>query len=311
MNFISLSPQSKDLKTLAGPAWTLVLPAVTIGNVGQLAVDLFLTNCLCNHIGRLRAPAVLPVVGAAISPPAHRSSVLSAIEVYVVEGASVPIVLLQQRAPIAPGLALEHAQAILDWAMEAGCTQILVLASANAAGRRDAQLRTSSNSVSSRLRIAATTAAFERENMAARARDEFGWKAVEGPDSRGWAAEGDNTIDEDRIQGTGAFPAFLPTSRRGAFVRSILECSDAKKIPTTSLLIFVHEGDNSGDAIVMASAASVLLGLRINAPVSTSEAHPARASEGQNDPVLQACHLWQVPPLWKMLFAPPPPRGLY
>jgi proteasome assembly chaperone 2 len=305
MEFISLDPLSKDIRDLAGSNWTLVLPAVTVGNVGQLAVDLVLTNASCVHVGRLRAPAVLPVAGAASPPPVHRSPLLSALELYVVSGGPDSIVLLQQRSPIAPGRAREHAQALLDWAIQAGCSQILVLASANAAGRRDAQLRIAPSSVSARLRVAGSTFAFEGEGLAARTRNDLQWKSVEGPDPRGWVAESQAVIDDDQQRG---FPAFLPTSRPGAFVHSILECSEATNFPTTALLIFVHEGDNTGDAVVMASAALVLLGLQLGRRAETTD----RVADGaEEDPVMRACSLWDVPPLWKTLFAPPPPRGLY
>ena len=63
------SPPRAMLFTPAEPAvasfdgWTLVCPAVCIGSVGQLAVDLLLCTTGAQRCGFLSHPALLPVVG--------------------------------------------------------------------------------------------------------------------------------------------------------------------------------------------------------------------------------------------------------
>jgi hypothetical protein len=339
--------------TLPSCAWTLIVPAVTVGNVGQLAVDLLLTIPSATHIGRLHASDLLPVVCPAPAAPAHRTALVSALELYAL---SPTLLLLQQRSPPAPARAPAYAAALASWARAVGCDRIVVLASANAAGRRDAQLLSSLTlSPTARVRYAATTAARAPGGLAADARSRCNFAPMEGvmrtdDEDAGWSpgASGDDTkVEADVVDGKGKVPAFLPTIRRGAFVRSMLELcesanADSKDVPAEliALLLFVHEGDNSDDACVMASAVAHLLGIDVSrsgdsraaAAAATAALTLLKASgtaesnaavlkykaelesmsinaRTGGDPLMPYLAQWKLPAMWQHTVAPP--RGLY
>lgn len=296
-----------------GSDWTLLLPAVTVGNVGQLAVDLLLTSVQCRHIGRLRAPSLLPLAGSPPAPPAHKARIITPMEVYAItdpapaQAAARTVYLVQQRTPPARGRAGEHARSVADWARAAGCREIVLLGSANAAGRREAQLREAADGarLARGLRIAATTPALAPEMLGERARGAMAWRVMEGvgSDPRGWTPDCDEAVEEDRVSGTGAVAAFSPLVRRGGFVRTLLETCEKLDVALTVLMLFVHEGDNTQDACVLASAVASLLTL----PLAETGANGK--PEELEDPLVGYITRWRIPPSWQQASAPP--LGLY
>lgn len=325
VSFVPISPAFPAPQAAAGAGpWTFVLPAVSVGNVGQLAVDLLLTSAPAAHIGRLHTPAVLPLAAPAPSVPTHLSPVLTPTELYAVRTPARTLIVAQQRAPLARGRAAEHARELVAWARAAGCGEVVVLGSANAAGRRDVQLRAGA-SPSARMRFAATRAAMD--GPVGEALGRCGWGAVDGVEGgRGWTAgeAGLKGAEEDRLGGAGRMPAFLPTARRGAFLREVLEVCEEEEFPLAALLMFVHEGDNSGDARVMASAVSFLLGIEVedgparSAPEATEGGDCGVGGEKLSalgldklavDPLAAYMTRWRAPPVW--LQTVEPPRGLY
>lgn len=306
-------------------AWTFLLPAVTVGNIGQLAVDLLLSSTCSQHVGRLAAPATLPFAAPAPSAPQHLSSIVTTIELYTVPSESGKVIVAQQRAPLSPGRAAEHARALVNWARSSGCAEIVLLGSANAAGRRDQQIR-SGESPSARIRFAATQAMMSNK-LGERVR-ERGWKPVDGEFSGlGWIAgdDGLSVADENRVDGSVSTPSFLPTARKGSFTREVLQhCTDVN-FPVAAILLFAFEGDNSSDARVMASAVSVLLNVDVigsSVELSVRElpmdalnvagrasGHDANTEVIENDPLSAYMGKWSEPPVWKHSVEPPP--GLY
>ena len=79
---------------------TLVLPAVSTANVGQLAVDLLISTLALPRVAYLEHDAVLPCVG---NDPyvAPCGNVATSMELYA--DASKALVVMQQRAPVTPG----------------------------------------------------------------------------------------------------------------------------------------------------------------------------------------------------------------
>jgi proteasome assembly chaperone 2 len=109
---------------------TLVMPAVSHGNVGQLAVDLLVNSGLAQggvqRLGFLRSPHVLPIAGAnaySTDPPGQLC-----INLEVFAGKSS--IFLQQRAPVIRGREQAYALSICDWAASAGFARLVVLGGA-------------------------------------------------------------------------------------------------------------------------------------------------------------------------------------
>lgn len=306
-------------------AWTFLLPAVTVGNIGQLAVDLLLSSTSSQHVGRLATPAALPFAAPAPSAPQHLSSIVTTLELYTIPTESGKVIVAQQRAPLSPGRAAEHAQALVNWARSAGCAEIVLLGSANAAGRRDQQIR-SGESPSARIRFAATRAMMtHRLGELVRER---GWNPLDGKLSGpGWIAgdDGLSVADGNRVDGYEKTPSFLPTARKGSFTREVLQhCTDVD-FPVAAIILFAFEGDNSSDARVMASAVSVLLNVDVVGPsveqsirnlsmdvhdvAGQALGDEAKKEAFANDPLSVFLGKWKEPPVWQH-FAEPPP-GLY
>lgn len=112
-----------DPAALPAPGATLLLPAVTVGNVGQLAIDLLVQSTVgSRRIGSLQSATVVPVTGGcafssadgALHGPARE------LELYVVDGKLV----LQQRAPALPGCQRRFARELADWIESKGIEKV-------------------------------------------------------------------------------------------------------------------------------------------------------------------------------------------
>lgn len=76
--------------------FTLILPSVAVGNVGQLSVDLFVSNLNLRKIGQIFSASFVPVVGANAY---HENSdeLVTAIDIYA--GIKERVVFIQIRSP--------------------------------------------------------------------------------------------------------------------------------------------------------------------------------------------------------------------
>lgn len=291
---LSLKPRGAALSL--PPSFTLLLPSVSIGNVGQLAIDLLLHNLPHTHVGHLRSPALLPFAGPSSDTPGR---VVTALEVYCLQ--AHPVVIVQQRAPAARGRAEEAARAMVQWAIQHGCAELILLGSANAAGMRDRQLAEVAQvgAVLPGLRVAMTSAAADARTAAGRRVLALGVRLLEGPGERaaalGWDAEvrGRGDVEEEAAGEPADVPRFLPTRRRG-FMRGLLEEAQSTGVRASVVSKFVHEGENEGDARVVAAVGAVAGGV----------------GEGDGvDEVRRLCAAWKVPPAWTVEAGLP--DGLY
>lgn len=130
---------------------TLIVPAVSIGNVAQLAIDLIIETHRCPRIGRLIHPAILPTAGAVSF--SHLPAPTFSLELFELpvhegreenperqEGASNPLIILQQRSPAAPGTQEAFASSLIAWAKDMGIQQAVLLGSLDGRFRHGSQL---------------------------------------------------------------------------------------------------------------------------------------------------------------------------
>lgn len=99
---------------------TLVIPAVTVASLGQLALDVLIETQQADKIGNLHHTALLPCAGSKSFDHVKDAGPALAMEVY----RSGDLVLLQQRAPVAAGCQSHFAQSIASWAQEQGVAQV-------------------------------------------------------------------------------------------------------------------------------------------------------------------------------------------
>lgn len=116
---------------------TLIIPVVSTGNVGQLAVDLFLSSgraqspALVEKVGYLDTELVAPVAGYEVFGPGQPPRLCVNLELH--RFASRGVTLLQQRGPVLPGEERAFARELVRWARESGFKDILALTGADAA----------------------------------------------------------------------------------------------------------------------------------------------------------------------------------
>ncbi|XP_037091254.1 proteasome assembly chaperone 2-like [Pollicipes pollicipes] len=94
--------------------YTLVLPSVSVGNVGQLAVDLLLHNLACIYVGAFSHPSVQAVVGSMPDDSTGVPRLMTAVEAYVCKDKQ--LFVIQIRSPISPEGRLSLLDDLVAWA---------------------------------------------------------------------------------------------------------------------------------------------------------------------------------------------------
>mmetsp|Transcript_21702 Transcript_21702/g.47678 ORF Transcript_21702/g.47678 Transcript_21702/m.47678 type:complete len:262 (-) Transcript_21702:324-1109(-) len=116
---------------------TLVVPAVSTANVGQLAVDLLISTLELPRVAYLEHDAVLPCVG---NDPyvAPCGAVATSMELYA--DASKSLVVMQQRSPVTPGKQREFAADLATWAERCKFKEVVVLSGLSAKWRTEQRI---------------------------------------------------------------------------------------------------------------------------------------------------------------------------
>ena len=115
---------------------------MTLGNVGQLALDLLVSTLRLPRQVCLSSHNVLPCLGYDAFSPASRSQpdqaphLVTALELYQLGN----FALLQQRAPAAKGRQHAYAEELAAWIVSMGFQRVVLLGSLDAAHCLDAQI---------------------------------------------------------------------------------------------------------------------------------------------------------------------------
>lgn len=123
---------------------TLIVPDVSVGNIGQLAMDLIIETMQAELVGQLveddNVYTLLPCVGStSFSHLSSETGPSYPLELFVIKFSS-PLYLVQQRSSPAPGLQGAFAASLVDWAHGQGVNEIWTLGSLDGRFRRDRQL---------------------------------------------------------------------------------------------------------------------------------------------------------------------------
>ena len=98
--------------------FTLIMPAISIGNIGQLAIDVLLASLKAQRVTSCHHPSIIPLVGS--NPLNNRSSELTtACEIYQSE-ICAGIILMQIRSGIVKGKSNEFLDNLLLWCKHVG-----------------------------------------------------------------------------------------------------------------------------------------------------------------------------------------------
>ncbi|WVW81907.1 hypothetical protein I302_103907 [Kwoniella bestiolae CBS 10118] len=217
---------------------TLILPAVSLGNVPQLTSDLLITSLGLRRIGYVG-------IGDTVSPFSGKGDdgeiVTGGLEVYGNEGSELYVI--QQRSPTLKTKKDEHVELIREFIQSSGFGVVLLLASLDAANQDDAQLLTPHQRIlpptSSPHPILQTL-----ENTL--------------PPLQLSLSTPPSTFSGHSETSSSVYPPFLPAA---GLTRRLLSSLQDSQIPHGSITAWCVEGDNSGDAISLAGVVLRVLGL--------------------------------------------------
>ncbi|KAI4298397.1 hypothetical protein L6164_031963 [Bauhinia variegata] len=273
-------------KQLREECSTLILPALSIGNVGQLAVDLLVSSTRAERVGYLDDPYILPCVGNDAYGPVPQGELALPLEAY--DSSSNALTIVQQRSPVVKGMTVEFAKNLADFAVTNGKKHIVLLSSLDFGKWQNIDM-------SSGLQIYYLSSS--NNDGSDGNCEQHGWKKLHeyNPSQKHWKylcdlAEGTATREdilpsEDELEEENYY-ASLPFAALFSFLK-------AKGLKVTCLLCYCSEGDNISDAFQLAEAACKLLKL------STSTFHGVDGGK------------WVIPLSWRTVYGPPPDVSIF
>ncbi|XP_067834326.1 proteasome assembly chaperone 2 isoform X2 [Heptranchias perlo] len=131
--------------------YTLIMPVVSVGNVGQLTIDLIISTLGLPRVGYIHSDCLLPVVGNNPYTTTSENSAEMCISSEVYASADQKLAVLQIRSPIVQGKHRSFRQQLFSWFKESEFSRIVVLSSSHAHHRVDRQLVGMHSSNSPRL----------------------------------------------------------------------------------------------------------------------------------------------------------------
>ncbi|XP_041823336.1 proteasome assembly chaperone 2 [Melanotaenia boesemani] len=208
--------------------FTLVMPAVAVGNVGQLAVDLIVSTLNMSRVGYIHTDCLIPMAGNNPYTTCKEDAEVLHTPAEVYTSAELKLAVLQIRAPIIQTKSKKFRQQLVSWIKASGFSRIVVLSSSHAYQRDDQQLQ------GTPLRYLVTPSLLK---MSADALKELGWREMEQ---------------------LPAFPELTDANAKpwlyipGAGITKGLYTDSCKEdLPLAVLLLFCSEGDNIPDAFTL------------------------------------------------------------
>lgn len=264
--------------------YTLIIPSVSVGNVGQLATDLII-NTLSDvtKIGYIHSAYLHPLVGAeafdggiAGREPRTSAKRFGNLSLGCELFASVKhgLLLIQQRTPPIKGKSAAYRSELRKWIKEARIGNVIMLTSSFAHQRLDSQI---DDPFCRFLCTSAVDAA-----LLDKFQSELKWKVLERNDT----LAGSNP-SEDRV--------IIPGG--GIATRFFQECME-DGIPLIILLKFCSEGDNMPDSVELASFLNSWLRITTSPKVSETTSTSLQSE-------------WKFPASWQLMFGSGPPSTIF
>lgn len=257
--------------------YTLFVPTVSVGNVGQLAADLIISTLWMDRVGYVHHPALTPVVGN--NPFAHEDAtsckITTGCEVY--ESVNDEVVVIQQRAPFIKGRRKEFAKWLVKWIRSHHFYRVVILTTSFAQERLDHQISGSPFRI-----LMSPSMSKENEEFF---NSEMDWKVLEPRASM----ESSLTSPAQTESGsTDPSTIFMPGS---GIAKNLFEgCQNEKALV---FMMFCSEGDNAADALGMAGQLNSWLSL-------LGSRRKASLVEGAH--VAKGISTWRVPMSWRLVY---------
>ncbi|KFQ70865.1 Proteasome assembly chaperone 2 [Phaethon lepturus] len=206
--------------------FTLLVPAVSVGNVGQLAVDLVISTLNMSKVGYFYTDCLVPMVGNNPYATAEENSRELSINAEVYSLPSKKLVVLQIRSPFIKNKYRPFCQTLLSWVKSSKCARVVLLSSSHAYQRDDEQL------LGTPLRYLVTP---DLEKAVGGLMQKLNWKEMEK---------------------VAAYPGINDTEKvlhipGGGITKLLFTEGCSKGIQMAVLLKFCSEGDNIPDAFAL------------------------------------------------------------
>ncbi|XP_040520775.1 proteasome assembly chaperone 2 [Gallus gallus] len=259
--------------------FTLLMPAVSVGNVGQLAVDLVISTLRMPKVGYFYTDCLVPMVGNNPYATTKENSMELSINAEVYSLPSKKLVVLQIRSPFIKNKYRPFCQTLLSWVESSKCARVILLSSSHAYQRDDEQL------LGTPLRYLLTPAL---EKAVEGHIQELKWKEMEK------VAAYPGISDAEKV-------LHIPG---GGITKLLFTESCSKGIHMAVLLKFCSEGDNIPDAFGLVNYLNEWLQLIKIRRNSSTDASPERE-------IPDPSSLWKIPSSWRLLFGNGLPPALF
>ncbi|KAG7500001.1 hypothetical protein JOB18_005400 [Solea senegalensis] len=208
--------------------FTLVMPAVAVGNVGQLAVDLIVSTLNMKRVGYVHTDCLIPMAGNNPYTTCRDDAEELHTPAEVYTAPELKLAVLQIRAPIIQTKFKKFRQLIVSWLKSSGFSRTVILSSSHAYQRDDQQLK------GMPLRYLVTPSLLKVSEDALKS---LGWREMEQ---------------------VPAFPGMTDTNAEprlcipgGGITKGLYSDSCSEDLPLAVLLLFCSEGDNIPDAFTL------------------------------------------------------------
>jgi len=263
-------PCGESVPDLTG--YTFLMPAVSVGNVGQLAMDLIISTLNMCKIGYFYTDCRVPMVGNNPYATAEENSTELSINAEIYSLPSKKLVALQLRSIFIKYKSKPFCEKLLSWVKSSNCAKVIVLSSSHSYHRNDLQLR------STPFRYLLTP--FVQKSVQTKIMS-LNWEEME---KSPCIPEIDDSEFCIRIPG-------------GGITKTLYDEGCSKEIPMVVLLKFVSEGDNIPDALGLVEYLNEWL--QIIKPCLQCD-----------DPTASALK-WKMPSSWRLLFGSGLPPALF
>ena len=260
---------------------TLVLPAVSHGNVGQLALDLLVNTLLAQtaleRVGYLNSSNVLAVAGNATWSTLGGLGV--GMEVF--SDASAKLTLVQLRAPPADGRTAAFAAELAAWIGGAGFDKTLLLGGSQPSPLVDTITQQAPRYACTAAAAGGAAALAAEEPLAAAVAvlEESGCRPLEGQ------AAGAALLNE--------------AVRFGGLARPLFQAMGAAALPLVVLVRFCSEGDNTQEGAQLATVANGFCGSPLAPQLPPGMEEGAIPEQLKHLPVAMLRRVqWVEPPSW-------------
>jgi len=229
----SFIPLDKNFSESTFQNCTLILPSVSIGNVGQLACDALVSTFGFKKAGYFSPEYFLPLVGYNAFATSLNNKFELTMNSEVFFSKDLKIVLLQFRSPLIKKLEESFCSNLLTWVKSCEISRVIMLTSCHSYERRDIQIN------SSPLRFLLSSPS--SDDLRSKLEDDLKWKKLEKRTEE----------NEDEI--------FLPGA---GFAKSLYMESLKTSTEMLVLMIFCSEGDNTSEAIFIINQLNNLLNMK-------------------------------------------------